>query len=134
MLNQCRCSSIQGAQRRQVRCGNRKLRSQMTPERRGYHGYRIEQPATHAQKANLKGQPQLECRPTPILNQLPLRQCEGEKGLDLKGGQFPRQLLRTQKRGLPVAHRTLLNSGAIASLKSRTAMTCFSQIISVTHS
>ena len=34
------------AQRRQVRCGNRKLRSQMTPERSGYHGYGIERPGT----------------------------------------------------------------------------------------
>jgi hypothetical protein len=61
----------------------------MTPQRRRYHGNRIEQPPTHAQKANLKGQTQLECRAPPIFDQLPLCQRERKEGLDLESGQFP---------------------------------------------
>jgi hypothetical protein len=69
----------------------------MTPQRRRYHGNRVEQPPIHAQKANLKGQTQLQCRSPPIFDDLPLCQRERKEGLDLEGRQFPRQLFQTQK-------------------------------------
>src|SRR5476651_1409872 len=101
----------------------------MTPQCRRYHGNRIEQPPTHAQKANLKGQTQLECRAPPIFDQLPLCQRERKEGLDLESGQFPRQLFQTQKSRLPVVHRTILRPGAIASPKSPTASVCSTKTI-----
>src|ERR1700730_17212943 len=74
---------------------------------------------------NLQREAQLEFRPTALLDDLAFGRRESKKSLNLEGRQFTRELLQTQKCGLPVVHRTLLKPGAIASLKSRTASSCF---------
>src|SRR5882672_4168539 len=125
MLKQCLAAPVHRAQRSQIRRCDMELLTEMPPEHRWHDAHRIEYSATHAQEPHLQRQPQLELRPTAFFNDLAFGRREPKKRHNLEGRQFARELLQTQKRGLPVVHRTLLKPGAIASLKSRTASSCF---------
>ena len=125
MLKQCLAAPVHRAQRSQIRRCDMELLTEMPPEHRWHDAHRIEYSATHAQEPHLQRQPQLELRPTAFFNDLAFGRCKPKKRLNLEGRQFTREMLQTQKRGLPVVHRTLLKPSAIASLKSRTASSCF---------
>ena len=59
MFDQGRSASIHGAQRCQVRSDDVEARAQMLPQQRRDNPHRLEQPAAHAQKANLQHQSEL---------------------------------------------------------------------------
>jgi hypothetical protein len=68
MFDQGRRTPVHRAERCQVRSGNAKLRTQMPPQQRRHHPYRIEEPAAHAQKPDLQRKSQLELGPTPLFD------------------------------------------------------------------
>ena len=83
--------------------------------------HRIEDAAAHPQKTDLQRQPQLKGRSPPLLDHLSLSRREREERLDLEGRQLTRDLLQTEKCGLPRVHCTLRECGAISSQKSGAA-------------
>src|SRR5882672_11114393 len=117
--------SVHSPQRGQIRCCHVELLAEMAPQDGGHDAHGIEDAATHPQKADLQRQSQLQGRLPPLLNELPFGRREREERLDLEGRQLTRDLLQTEKCGLPRAHCTLLGWGAIASQKSGAASNCF---------
>ena len=99
----------------------------MAPQDGGHDAHGIEDAATHPQKADLQRQSQLQGRSPSLLDDLPLRDREREERLDLEGRQLARNVLQTEKCGLPWVQCTLLRRGAIASLKSAAASICFTK-------
>jgi hypothetical protein len=71
------------------------LATEVLPQCGRHDAHRIQHPTTHAQKANLQRQPQLERRATPRLNQGTFACRESEKRLDLEAAQFARQLFES---------------------------------------
>jgi hypothetical protein len=56
----------------------------MAPQDGGHDAHHIEDSATHAQKADLQRQAQLQGRLPPLLNDLPFGRREREERLDLE--------------------------------------------------
>jgi hypothetical protein len=96
----------------------------LAPQDGGHDAHGIEDPAAHPQKTDLQRQPQLKGRSPPLLNDLSLSRREREERLDLEGRQLTRDLLQTEKCGLPRVNCTLRGWGAIASQKSGAASDC----------
>jgi hypothetical protein len=71
------------------------LVTEVLPQRGRHDAHRIQHPTTHAQKANLQRQSQLERRTTPRFNQGTFARRKGEKRLDLEAAQFARQLFES---------------------------------------
>src|ERR1700692_4249672 len=88
MFDQGRRTPVHRAKRCQVRSSNTKSRTQMPPQQRRHHPYRIEEPAAHAQKPDLQRKAQLELGPTPLFDNPGFLSRELEEHLDLEGRYF----------------------------------------------
>jgi hypothetical protein len=71
------------------------LVTEVLPQRGRHDAHRIQHPTTHAQKANLQRQPQLERRTTPRFNQATFTRRKGEERFNLEAAQLPRQLFES---------------------------------------
>ena len=95
MFNQRRRTAIHGAQRSKVWRGDRELRAQMSPERGRHNPHGIQQAPTHAQKADLQRQTQLQLRPAAIFNDLAFGYRDGKERFKFECRQLTWELLQT---------------------------------------
>jgi hypothetical protein len=93
----------------------------MPPEQRRDDPYRVEEPATHPQKANLQGESEHELRPSALLDDPGLLGRELEEDLDLEGRHLARQVPQTEKSRVPAVHRAPPNRRTIDPSKTRSA-------------
>ena len=93
----------------------------MPPQQRRDDPNRVEEPAAHPQKADLQGEPELELRPSAVLDDPGLLGRELEEHLDLEGCHLARQVPQTKKRRVPAVHSAPPNRRTIDPCKARSA-------------
>ena len=108
VVEQGAAAAVERPQRGQFRGIDAQLVAEVAPQPRRHDPERVEQPAAHAQEADVQRQAELVGITSARFDQRALSRAEGEEGLQLEAADVAWQLAHAQVRRLPALHRARL--------------------------